>query len=750
MKIQSVEVYNFRKLHKAKLDLSSSQTLLVGANNSGKTSAMVALRCFLKDRGGITAKDVTASNWKRLEAIANSWLEEDAEPQLLPLIAELPYMDVWLHVSDNELHHVAHLIPSLEWKAGLLGVRIRLEPKTLADVFNEYRDVRKKSVDRLAEYAKTHAGRVDDFSLWPKSFQDFLDRRMSSQFTLNAYLLDPNKPAIVQDDDAIMLQPQVLSVTAQGLGPNPFSGLLQIREIKAQRGFADASDTKPSSDDDTEDRSPTSKRKLSDQLQAYYRQHLDPDKDPTQEDVSALGAFHTAQKTFDERLLQGFSAAIGELEMLGYPGIANPKMSITTRIKPTDGLNHPSAVQYDISGGSTPLRLPEDYNGLGFQNLISMVFLLMRFRDDWMLVGKHAGSGTSPEQDLIAPLQLVLIEEPEAHLHAQVQQVFMRRAMSVLRNHRLLKDDASPFSTQLVVSTHSSHIAHEVEFADLRYFKRKPANSDCVATSDVANLSGLFGTDDETTRFAKRYLRTTHCDLFFADGAIMIEGAAERILLPHFISNSHKGLAERYISLLEIGGSHAHRLKPLVELLDIPTLIISDLDAIDPKNNRKSVLPAFGAAYETANSVLKSWLPKLTLVDDLLAEDDVPELAVGGFGHIGVVYQRSQTVQCEGDAKPVHLVPSTFEDALVLANLDIVRGMSGVSMSNAFAEITNSSKTAEGLVSDLYQRLSQSPQKAAFALDLLSIEKIEDLTAPPYIAKGLNWLEKRLTAGDTT
>ena len=70
MRIDSVEIYNFRKLHKAKLDLSGKQTLLVGANNSGKTSAMVALRCFLKDRAGITAKDVTASNWKRLEAIA--------------------------------------------------------------------------------------------------------------------------------------------------------------------------------------------------------------------------------------------------------------------------------------------------------------------------------------------------------------------------------------------------------------------------------------------------------------------------------------------------------------------------------------------------------------------------------------------------------------------------------------------------------------------------------------------------------
>lgn len=122
MIIDSVEIYNFRKLHKAKLDLSRKQTLLVGANNSGKTSAMVALRCFLKDRGGITAKDVTASNWNRLEATADSWLDDDAEPQLISIVAELPFMDVWLGVSDDELHHVAHLIPNLEWNSGTLVI----------------------------------------------------------------------------------------------------------------------------------------------------------------------------------------------------------------------------------------------------------------------------------------------------------------------------------------------------------------------------------------------------------------------------------------------------------------------------------------------------------------------------------------------------------------------------------------------------------------------------------------------------
>ena len=54
-------------------------------------------------------------------------------------------------------------------------------------------------------------------------------------------------------------------------------------------------------------------------------------------------------------------------------------------------------------------------------------------------------------------------------------------------------------------------------------------------TATVINLSQTFGDDDETSKFATRYLRTTHSDLSFADAAILVEGSAERMLIPHFV-----------------------------------------------------------------------------------------------------------------------------------------------------------------------------------------------------------------------
>ncbi|MDR4471398.1 MAG: ATP-dependent endonuclease [Nitrospira sp.] len=52
------------------------------------------------------------------------------------------------------------------------------------------------------------------------------------------------------------------------------------------------------------------------------------------------------------------------------------------------------------------------------------------------------------------------------------------------------------------------------------------------------------------------------------------------MLVPNFIRAHYDELNQCYITLLEIGGSHAHRLKPLIDHLGLLTLIITDLDTL--------------------------------------------------------------------------------------------------------------------------------------------------------------------------
>src|SRR5690606_4295796 len=111
---------------------------------------------------------------------------------------------------------------------------------------------------------------------------------------------------------------------------------------------------------------------------------------PDLSDIKAMEALDMARKAFDERLSESFDKALKELQRLGYPGISDPKLKIATKLRLQDGLNHDSAVQYEIPAAADGHmhRLPEDSNGLGYQNLVSMVFGLMSYRDAWMRVGK--------------------------------------------------------------------------------------------------------------------------------------------------------------------------------------------------------------------------------------------------------------------------------------------------------------------------------------------------------------------------
>lgn len=144
MNIEFVEVANFRKLLSVRVDLSTETTLFVGANNSGKTSAMLALRRFLTPRRcPFEIHDFTLCHWQGLEAIGETWIQAHKTSAVADLVIDpwvplLPTLDLWLQVREDEVHRVRDLVPLMEWSGGQLGVRLRYEPKDLAALFKEY------------------------------------------------------------------------------------------------------------------------------------------------------------------------------------------------------------------------------------------------------------------------------------------------------------------------------------------------------------------------------------------------------------------------------------------------------------------------------------------------------------------------------------------------------------------------------------------------------------------------------------
>lgn len=749
MQIDLIEVGNFRKLLAVRVGFSAEKTVFVGANNSGKTSAMVALRHFLveRERSNFSLTDFTLSHWPAIDEMGRAWETAKVANEAVPVpiwSPVLPFLDVWLTVAKAEAHYVQKLIPTLSWDGGRLGVRLSFEPHDPIQLQKDYLAAREDALAiQAVDQPEGGADAVDAIRLWPKSLTEYLQRRLGRQFTVRAYILDPTK---IADPAHGVAKPQTISPDAEPIDGNPFKGLIRIDEISAQRGFGQAEGGR-SSEDEFAAAGASSTRKMSDQLRRYWNSHLDPYENPDAEDLRALKAIEGAQKAFDDRLREGFAPALKEVETLGYPGVTDPRLSISTRLKPVDGLNHEAAVQYMIQlvdgEQAIDLNLPEDSNGLGYQNLISMVFRLMSFRDAWMRVGKAGAKIGDDAEALVPPLHLVLIEEPEAHLHTQVQQVFIRQAYKILRRHPELQKSGDRLTTQMIVSTHSSHVANECDFDALRYFRRLPCSPKTVPTSCVVNLGTVFGSDSDTKRFVTRYLNVTHCDLFFADAAVLVEGPAERVLVPFFVRNQPDlaDLAECYVTWLEIGGSHAHRMRSLIEHLGLTTLIITDLDAMDA--DLKSVVPVRGAGLRTRNATLKGWWPGKMDLDEVLdvpADEKVKVYDEQRFA-IRVAYQSPvrvmfKTVQAEALA-------NTLEDALVFQNIDYFAKTGGTGLWGRFKRSIDKSQSVAQLSEALFVDLD-AKGKAEFALDLLEVEDPKAFQPPLYIKEGLVWLSSQL------
>ena len=747
MHIEFVEIANFRKLLSARVDLAPKTTLFVGANNSGKTSAMLALRRFLTPRRcPFEIHDLTLCHLRALVDIGQTWVQAHqagavADLNLDPWVQALPTLDLWLQVEEDEVHRVRDLVPLMEWTGGRLGVRLRYEPKDLNALFKEFiTAVNEANAMRAAAAAAKGAGAK--LTVWPETLVDFLTRRLSSMFAIRVYPLDP---ALLAVPEKLRALPQTLPTSALPIEGDPLNGLIKVHDIPAQRGFGEI----PSGvEEEGELQTSAGGTRLSEQLRSYYAKHLDPAKGPDPMDLEALQAMEAAEDAFDLKLTESFSECFTEVAGLGYPGVSDPRPRVSTRLRAIDGLNHSAAVNFEVdavsdAGAATPLLLlPEGSNGLGYQNLISMIFRLMSFRDAWMRVGK---ASKDAEAASIEPLHLVLVEEPEAHLHAQVQQVFIKKAYEVLRRRPEL-GESNALRTQLIVSTHSSHVAHETPFASLRYFRRLPAGMVAkVPVSTVVNLSQVFGEGTETERFVTRYLRAQHADLFFADAAILVEGPAERMLIPNFIRAHYKVLHQSYVTLLEIGGSHAHRLRPLIDHLGLLTLIVTDLDSLTGTGG-SSVQPALGVGQKTNNATLKTWVPALDDVDALIsatpAAKTITDVSDTLFA-VRAAYQTPVEVTMPGATAKETVYPYTFEDALVFENVGFFAAFAGPGLTAKFrnAIATGSGATAVG--ASMYTALKDG-KKAEFALDVLMADNFNNLKVPRYIAEGLEWLLEQM------
>ncbi|HDZ8832728.1 ATP-dependent nuclease [Aeromonas dhakensis] len=717
MKITSFALKNYRRLSDVTLVLDEKTAVLVGANNSGKTSCIGALHTFLKSPDNLKVRDISKKNWKHIQNIGKEVEEEFPSIEKMQelsdaLIRLLPSLDIEITAEASEAYKVRDILPDLEWKGGALSVRINYEVIDVSKLFSEFVDTRL--------VVSKHQGEV---SLWPKDLCDFLEkgRNFSKFIKQKHYVLSKETESSSNE----ILQP---------LKSEALKKLIRVDVISEQRGLG--------AEDNADQKGPCSeKQRLNKLLRDYYERILNPEDYPEAEDLKVLGQQQSLENDFTKRLNDQFEAPFEELKSMGYPGIGgNPTVEIFAQISGMDALQKSSSVRYRFDKKDEEF-LPESYLGLGYQNLIYLTFRLLEFRDKWMRVGKSASSGDNVEEQ-IEPIHLVLLEEPEVNLHAQVQRVFVSKAYDTLRNHPDLRDkntkkDKSEYQTQLVISTHSSHIINDIDFKNLRYFRRNDANTSIAMDhTTIANMSELFSNAKDELLFVSKHLKLTHCDIFFADGVIFVEGQAERLLVPEFISNNFPDLSNRYISMLEVNGAHTHKYKALVEKLGVTTLVLTDLDSVD--NNGRSCFPQRNSYQKSNNDTLKIWHPRKETLDELVDLPKTEHMTISEGAPLYVAFQKPTQIFDK------EVLSRTFEDALILANFEQEYFQKKPKLETAISAHQDGSKS---LSESLYEYV-QGLKKGDFAFDCLfhlADKESNSFEPPEYISDGLKWLAAHLS-----
>lgn len=714
MHIKCFRVQNFRRLKNALIHLEADRTIFVGANNSGKTSATHLFQMFLgrPPRPSFQIYDFTADCWEQFNAFDPR--SGDAESELPRIV-----FDLWFDVDDDNLHRVLDLLPSLDWAGEPVGVRMVYAVRDGAQLVANYLEARAKAE---AEVGETEGS----YRPWPQTMLDYLTKRISQEYEIKYFLLDAKQCSeSLEPNDGY--EPFFLGGSQNSGAGKMMESIVRVDFLNAQRHLSDA-DSRGRSED------------LSKRLSRFYERNLQK----LESDLDALGAIADSEERLNAHYADVFGPTLSRLGEVGYPGVANPGLIVKAEFNAHGILSTSAKIHYaltvDSAGDSPQSTLPDQYNGLGFKNLIYMVIEVLDFHQAW------AESATDRP-----PIHLVVIEEPEVHLHAQLQQVFIRKILEIL------PDPEPDFQTQLVATTHSPHIIYESNFTPIRYFCRASTTGGLHLT-DVKNLSTFHDNEEHATReFLQQYIKLTHCDLFFADAAVLVEGNVERLLLPVVIERFVADLRSCHLTILEVGGAFAHRFKNLVKFLGLPTLVITDLDSVSPPaegtqgtdddedSSSTSACPVDTPGAVTSNETLKQWLPRLSSIEELLAADDTvkaPVNADGSPGLVRVAYQTNESVTWQGKSEV--RAGRTLEEAFALQNLDWTQGNDGKHLGLKIAGAAD--LPIKGLHGKLFKRV-KGFDKTKFALGVIATSD-PTWKAPSYIVEGLKWLRGKLELSD--